>query len=62
LPLALETKFIWTGSFHAFVRLCNLRLKKDAQKETRDLVAQMLDLIKNIEGTPFQHTIAAFSL
>lgn len=62
LPLALETKFIWTGSFHAFVHLCNLRLKKDAQKETRDLVAQMLDLVKNIEENQFQHSIAAFNL
>lgn len=62
LPLALETKFIWTGSFHAFVHLCNLRLKKDAQKETRDLVGQMLDLVKGIEGEPFKYTLEAFNL
>jgi flavin-dependent thymidylate synthase len=60
LPLALETKFIWTGSLQAFMHLCNLRLKKDAQKETRDLVDQMLDLVKNIEGNPFKCTIEAF--
>jgi thymidylate synthase (FAD) len=60
LPLALETKFIWTGSFHAFMHLCDLRLKKDAQKETRDLVSYMLDLVKNIEGNPFKYTIEAF--
>ena len=62
LPLALETKFIWTGSFHAFVHLCNLRLKKDAQKETRDLVAEMLNLVKNIDGEPFKYSIEAFGL
>jgi thymidylate synthase (FAD) len=62
LPLALETKFIWTGSFHAFVHLCNLRLKKDAQKETRDLVAEMLSLVKNIDGDPFKYSIEAFDL
>jgi thymidylate synthase (FAD) len=62
LPLALETKFIWTGSFHAFVHLCNLRLKKDAQKETRDLVGEMLNLVKNIEGSPFKYTLEAFIL
>lgn len=60
LPLALETKFIWTGSLHAFMHLCDLRLKKDAQKETRDLVSSMLDLVKNIEGNPFKYTIEAF--
>jgi thymidylate synthase ThyX len=61
LPLALETRFIWTGSLQAFIHLCNLRLKKDTQKETRDLVGQMLDLVKNIEGNPFKYTIEAFS-
>jgi thymidylate synthase (FAD) len=60
LPLALETKFIWTGSFHAFVHLCSLRLKKDAQQETRELVTAMLDLVKNIEGNPFKYTLEAF--
>src|SRR5690606_14831814 len=28
LPLSLETEYIWTGSFLAFVHLCNLRLKQ----------------------------------
>ena len=60
LPIALETKFIWTGSLQAFIHLCSLRLKKDAQKETRDLVGQMLDLVKNIEGNPFKYTLDAF--
>jgi thymidylate synthase (FAD) len=60
LPLALETKFIWTGSLQAFVHLCSLRLKKDAQQETRELVATMLDLVKNIEGNPFKNTLESF--
>jgi thymidylate synthase (FAD) len=62
LPLALETKFIWTGSFHAFVHLCNLRLKPDAQEETRNLVGEMLQLVKNLEGEPFKHSLEAFNL
>ena len=62
LPLALETKFIWTGSFHAFTHLCNLRIKPDAQKETRDLVATMLDEVKNLDGNPFEHSLKAFNL
>ena len=60
LPLALETKFIWTGSLQAFIHLCNLRLKPDAQFETRQLVTNMLELVKNIEGNPFKYTIEAF--
>jgi thymidylate synthase (FAD) len=62
LPLALETKFIWTGSFHAFVHLCNLRLKPDAQEETRNLVSEMLHLVKNLEGEPFKYSLEAFGL
>jgi len=62
LPLALETKFIWTGSFHAFVHLCNLRLKPDAQFETRFLVGEMLQAVKNLEGNPFEKSLEAFKL
>lgn len=62
LPLSLETEFIWTGSFLAFVHLCNLRLKEDTQKETRMLVQEMLNLVKNIENNPFKETIKAFRL
>lgn len=60
LPLSLETEFIWTGSFLAFMHLCELRIKDDVQKETRDVAEQMLELIKNIEGNPFEHTIKAW--
>jgi len=37
-----------------------LHNKPDAQKEIRDIAATMLDLVKNIEGNPFEHTITAF--
>jgi thymidylate synthase (FAD) len=60
LPLCLVTKFIWTGSFHAFMHLCSLRLKADAQQETRLLVADMLEAVRNIEGQPFKHSLAAW--
>lgn len=62
LPLCLETQFVWTGSLLAFIHMWQQRLKKDAQEETRELAAEMLKLVKNIEGNPFQHTIAAFNL
>jgi thymidylate synthase (FAD) len=62
LPLNLNTTFIWTGSLYALIRLCELRLKPDAQYETGIIVRQMLDMVKNIEGNPFKHTIKAFNL
>jgi len=62
LPLNLNTTFIWTGSLLSFLHLFNLRLKPDAQQETRELVQQMLQEIKNIEGNPFQHTLNAWGL
>jgi thymidylate synthase ThyX len=60
LPLSLNTTFIWTGSLLAFIHLFNLRLKKDAQQETREVVQEMLNLVKNIDGNPFKETIKAF--
>lgn len=60
LPLNLNTTFIWTGSLLAFFHLCSLRIKPDAQQETRELVSEMLELVKNIEGNPFANSIEAF--
>ena len=57
LPLNLNTTFIWTGSFLAFIHLWNLRLKPDTQSETKEIAQQMLDLVKNIESNPFEHTL-----
>ncbi len=60
LPLNLNTTFIWTGSLLAILHLFELRLKPDAQQETREVVQEMLNLIKNIESNPFQHTLEAW--
>lgn len=60
LPMALETQCVWTGSLLAFFHLCNLRLKPDAQQETRELVQSMLDEVKKIEGNPFRASLEAF--
>lgn len=60
LPLNLNTTFIWTGSLLAFIHLFNLRLKPDAQEETRNLAHLMLDCIKSIPDNPFKHSLAAF--
>ena len=42
LPQNMYTEWYWTGSLIAFARVCKLRLKKDTQKETRD-VATLID-------------------
>ena len=60
LPLNLNTTFIWTGSLLAFIHLFNLRLKSDVQGETREVVQEILQLVRNIEGNPFEHTLKAF--
>jgi thymidylate synthase (FAD) len=62
LPINLNTSFIWTGSLLAFIHLFDLRIKPDAQKETREVAQMMLDLVKNIEGSPFELTLKAFDL
>lgn len=57
LPLNLNTTFIWTGSLQATLHLFDLRLKSDAQTETREIVQQMYDAINSLEGQPFKHTL-----
>jgi thymidylate synthase (FAD) len=41
LPQNIMTEWYWTGSLHAFSRICKLRLAPDAQWETRQ-IAQMI--------------------
>lgn len=41
LPQSMMTSWYWSGSVYAFSRVCNLRLKEDAQYETRQ-VAQII--------------------
>ena len=49
-------------NWRSFAHFLSLRNKPEAQKEIRDIAQQMLDLVKQIEGNPFQHTIIAFNL
>lgn len=60
LPLNLNTTMIWTGSLYSFIRLCKQRLKSDAQQETREVVAEMLRLLK--ENGSFAESLKAFEL
>jgi thymidylate synthase (FAD) len=62
LPLNLNTTFIWTGSLLAYLHFWGLRLKPDAQAETRQVAQQMLFEVRNIEGAPFKYSLEAFGL
>ena len=56
--ISMDIMFNW----RSFVHFYRLRADEGAQLEVRQLAIQMLDIIKNIDGNPFQHTIAAFNL
>lgn len=60
LPLSLNTTFIWTGSLLAFLHFFKLRLKPDAQEETRNLAQMFLDEI--LKTKDFDYTLKAFGL
>ncbi len=47
-------------NFRSFVHFQKLRNSPDAQVEIRDVAAQMLSLVKQIEGNPFEYTLKAF--
>lgn len=61
LPLSLNTTFIMTASLQAFLNICDLRLKPDAQQETREVVAEMLELVRSLPGNPFEKTLKYWS-
>jgi thymidylate synthase (FAD) len=60
LPLNLNTTMIWTGSLYALIRLCKQRLKPNAQKETRNVVQEMLRQVK--ETNLFTTSLTAYNL
>lgn len=60
LPLNLNTQFIWTGSLLSFIHVFKLRLKSDAQTETREVVELMLEQLK--ENNHFEYSLKAFEL
>ena len=37
LPQSMYTEWYWSGTLYAFARVCNLRCKPDAQKETQNV-------------------------
>ena len=49
-------------NWRSFSHFLHLRNKPDAQKEIREIAAEMLFQVQNIEGNPFKYTIEAFNL
>jgi thymidylate synthase (FAD) len=56
--ITMDVSFNWRSFYH----FQQLRNSEHSQKEVRELAQEMLDLVKNIEGNPFEHTIKAFKL
>jgi thymidylate synthase (FAD) len=46
-------------NMRSFANFLKLRNSEHAQKEIREIAAQMLELVKGIEGNPFKHTLQA---
>ena len=46
LPQNMMTEWIWSGSVYAFSRVCNLRTKSNAQKETGSVAEQMANIMR----------------
>ena len=46
-------------NMRSFANFVKLRNSEHAQKEIREIAQQMWDLVQNIEGNPFKHTLQA---
>jgi thymidylate synthase (FAD) len=49
-------------NFRSFVHFQRLRNSENAQLEIKEIAEQMLSLVKNIEGKPFEYTLKAFNI
>jgi thymidylate synthase (FAD) len=47
-------------NMRSFANFLKLRNSEHAQKEIREIASEMLDLVKNIDGNPFKHTLDAW--
>lgn len=56
--ITMDVMFNW----RSFAHFLKLRNSEHAQKEVRELAQQMLQLVKEIPGDPFEKTIKAFNL
>jgi thymidylate synthase (FAD) len=46
LPQSMYTEWFWSGTLGAFCDMLNLRLKEDTQKETREVVTMISEIVK----------------
>ena len=56
--ITMDISFNW----RSFAHFQGLRNSEHSQVEVRELAQKMLDLVKDIDGDPFKHTIKAFKL
>ena len=56
--ITMDVMFNW----RSFAHFQGLRNSEHAQVEIRNIAAEMLRLVKEIDGNPFEHTIKAFNL
>jgi len=60
LPYASQIQMDISFNWRSFAHFLGLRKKADAQDEIHEIAAEMLRLVQEIPGNPFEHTIAAF--
>ena len=48
-------------NMRSFANFIKLRNSEHAQLEIREIAQQMWDLVQNIEGNPFRHTLEAIA-
>lgn len=56
--IVMDVSFNW----RSFAHFQSLRNKDNAQIEIKSIAEDMLQLVKDIKGNPFEHTIKAFNL
>ena len=57
LPQNMMTEWFWSGTLYAFARVCNLRMKEDAQAETRIIAEQINKLTKEIFPVSWKYLV-----
>ncbi len=48
LPQNMMVNWFWTGNLVSFARVCNLRIKSDAQAETREVALGIFNVMKDL--------------
>lgn len=58
LPQNMMTEWYWTGSLYAFSRICNQRMKNNAQAETTEVAVGIHSHMKELFPVSWKHLIA----